>query len=256
MDLATVFGMLIGLTTLGVAMFMKPGAAFFFKIDAFLIVAGGTLAATLAQFPLKDFLGVMNVARNAFFHKARSVDSLIEQLVSLSRRARVEGLLSLEKDIAEIDDPFIKKGLQLMVDGTETGVLRDILSIELEALEARHTMGQEVFKAMGAYAPAFGMAGTLIGLIQMLQALSDPSKIGSGMAVAMVTTFYGVLFANMFFLPIAGKLKERSRVELQTKTLAIEGICAIQAGDNPRLLRDKLLTFLAPKDRNESLGEE
>ncbi len=241
---------------MGVAIFMKPGASFFFKIDAFIIVMGGTIAATLTQYPLKDFLGVMNVTKKAFLHKAIPVDELIEKLIDLSRRARVEGLLSLEKDIADMDDAFMKKGLQLMVDGTEMEILRQLMNTELDYLEDRHLMGQSIFKALAGYAPAFGMVGTLIGLIQMLQSLSDPSKIGAGMAVALVTTLYGVIFANLVFTPIAGKLKERSISEVLTRQLAIEGICSIQAGDNPRLLKDKLLTFLAPKDRKESLGED
>jgi len=256
MDLSTIIGIVGGFTVLGIAMFMKPGASFFFKIDAFLIVMGGTLGATLAQYPMKDFLSVMSVTRKAFLHKATSVESIIETLVGLSRRARVEGLLSLEKDIAELDDAFIKKGLQLMVDGTETEILREILGTELEYIEERHALGRDIFNTLATYCPAFGMAGTLIGLIQMLQALSDPSKIGAGMAVAMVTTFYGVVFANLIFMPIAGKLKQRSKQEVLTKTLVLEGISSIQAGDNPRLLRDKLLTFMPPKDRNENIGED
>ncbi len=246
MDLATIIGMALGFTTMGVAIFMKPGASFFFRMDAFLIVFGGVVAATFVAFPMKDLKGAMKVVKNVFLHKVIPVNTLIEKLVELSRKARVEGLLSLEKDIAAIDDAFIKKGLQLMVDGTETDVLRDVMTTELACLEDRHSLGQSIFKTMGTYAPAFGMAGTLIGLIQMLQQLQDPTKIGGGMAVAMVTTFYGVFFANMIFLPIAGKLKTRTEQEVTTKELAIEGICAIQAGDNPRLLRDKLVTFLAP----------
>ena len=249
MDRSTIIGIIAGFGLIGVSIFMKPGAGFFFRIDAFIIVMGGVFSATLINFPLKDVLGSIKVAKNAFLHQAIPINSLIENLVELSRKARVEGLLSLEKDIAEIDDVFIKKGLQLMVDGTETDVLRNVLTTELSCLEDRHALGRDIFKAMGAYSPAFGMAGTLIGLIQMLQQLQDPTKIGAGMAVAMVTTFYGVFLANMLFLPIAGKLKTRSDQEITTKDLAIEGICSIQAGDNPRLLRDKLVTFLAPNLR-------
>lgn len=249
MDLATLVGIIAGFTLIGTAIFMKPGAGFFFRIDAMLIVMGGVFSATLVNFPLKDVLGSIKVAKNAFLHRALSANSLIEKLVELSRKARVEGILSLERDIAAMDDEFIKKGLQLMVDGTEPEILRDVLTTELTCLEDRHRLGQDIFKAMGTYSPAFGMAGTLIGLIQMLQQLQDPTKIGAGMAVAMVTTFYGVFLANMLFLPLAGKLKLRSDQEVVSKELAIEGICAIQSGDNPRLLRDKLVTFLAPEHR-------
>jgi len=255
MDLASIIGIVSALGLLAVAIFMKPGGDFFFKADAFIIVFGGTIASTMIQFPMKSFLGLMKIVKKAMFHKEIEVDVLINQLVDLSKRARVEGLLSLEKDIASIEDEFIKKGLQLMVDGTESDVLRDLMAIELTCLEDRHKVGQDIFTAMAEYSPAFGMAGTLIGLIQMLQALSDPSKIGAGMAVALVTTFYGVVFANVFYIPFAGKLKVRSKNEVLIRELAIEGICAIQAGDNPRLLRDKLMTFLAPSQRSEAEGE-
>lgn len=249
MDLSTVIGIFSGFFLIGLAIFMKPGAGFFFKPDAFLIVVGGIVSATLINFPLKDVLGSIKVAKNAFRQTIQPVHAIIERMVLLSKKARVEGLLSLEKDLAGMDDEFMKKGLQLMVDGTETDVLRNIMTTELMYLEDRHAMGQDIFKAMGTYAPAFGMAGTLIGLIQMLQQLQDPSKIGAGMAVAMVTTFYGVILANLIFIPIAGKLKQRSQEEVLGRELVVEAVCAIQAGDNPRLLRDKLVTFIAPSSR-------
>ena len=252
MDLATIIGVFSGFALLLAAIFMKPGAMFFFKIDAFIIVFGGTMAATLAQFPLKTFLNAINVSMKALFHKQVSIPELIDKLVELARKARVEGLLSLEKDIQEIDDAFIQKGLQLMVDGTEAEELEDVLSTELNCIVERHDEGQKIFKAMTEYSPAFGMAGTLIGLIQMLQQLQDPSKIGAGMAVALVTTFYGVVFANLIYSPIAGKLALRSDNEILMKEMVIKGVTAIQAGDNPRMLRDKLMTYLAPKHRTEA----
>ena len=250
MDLATIIGMASGFGIIALAIASKPGAIMFFNLPSLGIVLGGTIAATFITFPLKEVLGSIKVAQNAFHFKAQPVETLIEQLVELSRKARVEGLLALEKDVNSISDDFIKKGLQLMVDGTETNMLRDILTTELSSLQFRHATGQAIFQAMGVYAPAFGMAGTLVGLIQMLQQLNDPTKIGAGMAVAMVTTFYGVIFANLVFLPIAGKLKTKSTQETLARDLAIEGVCAIQAGDNPRLLRDKLVSFIAPDIRD------
>ena len=249
LDLATIVGIFAGLSFIGVAIAMKPGALFFINAGGAMIVFGGVISATLVNFPLKDFLSVFSIVRNAFRYKAQSVSDLIDQIVEMSRKSRVEGLLSIEKDIDQFGDDFMKKGIQLMVDGTETDILKDILGIEVSYLEDRHAMGQDILKAMGAYAPAFGMVGTLIGLIQMLQQLSDPTQIGAGMAVAMVTTFYGVLLANLFFLPIAGKLKRRSKQEILIKELLIEGICSIQEGENPRILRDKLVMFLAPSHR-------
>ncbi len=255
MDLATIIGIASGFLILIIAIASRPGAMMFLEPASLAIVLGGTIAATLVTYPLKDVMGAMKVANKAFLHKAKPVHDIISKLVDLSRKARVEGLLALEKDINEIDDEFIQKGLQLMVDGTETEVLRDIMSTELENLEDRHTSGQGIFKTMGIYSPAFGMAGTLIGLIQMLSQLDDPSKIGAGMATALITTLYGVVFANLLFLPIAGKLKLRSQAEVVTKELTIEGICSIQAGDNPRLLRDKLVTFVAPNLREVEAEE-
>ncbi len=252
MDLATIIGIIAGFLFIIIPILTAPGAGLFFNVPSFIIVMGGTLSATLMTFSMKDFIGSINVARKAFFHSAEPVHDVIGKMVELSRKARVEGLLALEKDINSIDDVFVKKGLQLMVDGTETEVLREILTQELQSLEERHETGQGFFKTMGTFAPAFGMAGTLIGLIAMLSQLEDPSKIGSGMATALVTTLYGVVFANLIFLPIAGKLKLRSQNEVTTKELTIEGICSIQAGDNPRLLRDKLVTFISPSLREET----
>lgn len=252
MDLATLIGIISGFGILIVAIGSQPGGSTFVNIPSMLIVVGGTLAATFITFPLKDVLSAINVARKAFMHQAASPEKLIDQMIELSRKARVEGLLSLEKDLSNMDDEFIKKGLQLMVDGTDTQMLREILTIELNNLEDRHTLGQSIFRAMAEYSPAFGMAGTLIGLIQMLQKLDDPSQIGSGMATALITTLYGVILANLIFIPIAGKLKTRSKEEVTGKELAIEGVCSIQAGDNPRLLRDKLITYIAPSQRKET----
>ncbi|RKY81531.1 motility protein A, partial [candidate division KSB1 bacterium] len=232
------------------------GAIFFINVPSLLIVVGGTFSAGLINFPLSEFLGAIKVAKNAFLYKQIQVNEIIEKMVELARKARVEGLLSLEKEINDINDEFIKKGLQMMVDGTESDILRDVLTTELSCLEDRHETGQEIFKALGSFAPAMGMAGTLIGLIQMLQQLSDPSQIGSGMATAMITTFYGVLMANLMFIPIAGKLKLRTKQEILIKQLVIEAISSIQAGDNPRLLRDKLVTFIAPKHRTFEEGGE
>ena len=252
MDLATLIGIISGFGVLIVAIASKPGSMIFINIPSILIVLGGTIAATFINFPLKDVLSAINVARKAFLHQAASPEKLIDQMIELSRKARVEGLLSLEKDVANMDDEFIKKGLQLMVDGTDTEMLREILTTELNNLEDRHSQGQAIFRAMAEYSPAFGMAGTLIGLIQMLQKLDDPSQIGGGMATALITTLYGVILANLIFIPIAGKLKTRSKEEVTGKELAIEGVCSIQAGDNPRLLRDKLITFVAPNMRSEA----
>lgn len=256
MDLATIIGILSGLLVLALTIFSQEGAGFFINLPAALIVLGGTVAATLVNFPLSDILGVMNTAKKAFLYKVEPVNKTLDLIVALGKQARTEGLLALEQEIKEINDDFMKKGVQLMIDGIEPKLLEQVLNTELYYLEDRHNLGQQIFKAMGAYAPAFGMAGTLIGLIQMLQKLNDPSQIGVGMATALVTTFYGVILANLVFNPIAGKLKTRSQQEMVGKELTILGISSIQAGDNPRLIHEKLSTFLAPNLRHlpKSIG--
>jgi len=254
MDFGTVIGIITGLGLIGLSIFSQDGWSFFFNANAALIVLGGTAAATLVNFPLPDVVGVLRTAKKAFLHKIEPVQNTLDFLVSVGRQARSEGLLALEQRLQGIEDDFLKKGIELLIDGVDPNMLQELLQTELYYLEDRHTLGQQIFRAMGAYAPAFGMVGTLVGLIQMLQKLNDPTKIGVGMAVALVTTFYGVILANLVFLPIAGKLKTRSSQEMLSKELTIVGITSIQAGDNPRLLRDKLTLFLAPRER-QHVGE-
>ena len=216
-----------------------------------MITVGGTIGATLINFPMSKVIGVMKVVKKAFFHKESSPENTIATLVEFARVARREGVLALEERLSGTDDPFFRKGVQLAVDGTPPETIRDILTIDLDSLQERHRAGQSIFTAMGTYSPAFGMIGTLIGLIQMLRSLDDPSKIGQGMATALITTFYGALMANLVFLPIAGKLKVRGEEEVLNKQLIMEGIIAIQSGDNPRVVEDKLKSFIAPGIREK-----
>ncbi len=251
MDLTTIVGIFAGLALVVGAIATGEGAIFFISVRSLMIVGGGTLGATLINFPMKDVLSVISVLRKAFFAVEISYTQTIEQLVRLAEKARREGILAIERDLDTIDDNFLRSGIQYAVDGTEPEYIRAIMESELSSLEERHRLGQSIFIAMGTYAPAFGMIGTLIGLIQMLQALEDPTKIGAGMATALVTTFYGVVLANLFFLPVAGKLGNRSKEEMLQKELILEGILAVQSGDNPRIVKEKLLTFLAPAGRRE-----
>ncbi len=170
-------------------------------------------------------------------------------LVSFAEKARREGILALENSMAEIQDDFIRSGLRLAVDGVEPELIKDILHTELAFIEDRHRNGQAIFDYMGAAAPAFGMIGTLVGLVKMLQNLSDPNAIGPAMAIALLTTMYGAVIANVIFIPVAGKLKMRTAEEILLKEVAIEGVMSIQSGDNPRILEQKLLAFLAPSVR-------
>jgi len=255
MDITTLIGIASGLGLVLIAILQGGGVAIFINIPSLMITVGGTIGATLINFPLPKVIKVMGVVKKAFFHKESSPEDTIATLVDFARVARKEGVLALEERIAGTDDPFFRKGVQLVVDGTPPETIREILTIELNSLQERHAVGQSIFTAMGSYSPAFGMIGTLIGLIQMLRSLEDPSKIGQGMATALITTFYGVLMANLAFLPIAGKLKVRSEEEILNKQLIMEGIIAIQSGDNPRIVEDKLKSFIAPETRGKVNSE-
>jgi len=249
MDLASIIGIVSGVIFVLITILLSGDLLTFFNLPSIMIVFGGTIAATLINFPLGKVMEVINVVKIAFLHKEESPVEIIDTMVSLAERARREGILAIEKSISDLDDPFMKDGMQLAVDGSEPEIIRTIMQNELENLENRHKSGQAIFHAMGTYAPAFGMIGTLIGLINMLKSLDDPTQIGAGMAVALITTLYGALLANLVFLPLEGKLKQRSVGETVKREMIIEGILAIQSGDNPRIVRGKLLTFVAPKDR-------
>lgn len=252
MDITTIVGILAGSGLLFMAIFQGGGIGIFINIPSLMITVGGTLAATLMNYPLGDILRVVGVVKNAFLHKMTSPQETIAKLVTFAEKARRDGLLALEKDLATVDDPFMKGGLELAIDGLDPDLVTSMLRMELNFLMERHKRGQGMFKTMAKFAPAFGMLGTLIGLIQMLRSIEDPSTIGPGMAVALITTFYGTLMANLVCLPIAGKLEMISEQEVMVKELIIEGIRSIQSGDSPRVVERKLKGFLAPKMR-ESL---
>lgn len=249
MDIATIVGIVTGVFLIFLAIFQGAGLAAYIDVNSMLITVGGTFAATLINFPLSEVLGVFSVVKNSFFHKEKSIAEEISNIVQLAEQARREGILALESQLETIDDDFLKGGLRLAVDGSEADTIREILELELNYLEGRHKNGQGILEAMGTFAPAFGMIGTLIGLVAMLMKMDDPSAIGPGMAVALITTFYGAFMANLIFLPLAGKLKVRSGQEIQIKEMIIEGVISIQAGENPRMIEQKLRAFLPPKNR-------
>ena len=258
MDLATIVGAVSGIVLIVASILVEGELSTFWSLSSLMIVLGGTLAATLINYPVSHIIGVMSVLKVAFKGETQKPAEVIMTLVKLAEKARREGLLALEAEAEESSDEFLKKGIQLIVDGTDPELVRNILETEISFVEERHKMGAGIFEAMGASAPAFGMLGTLIGLILMLRDLNDPSKLGPGMAVALITTFYGSLLANLLFLPIAGKLKLRSSEELLIKEVMIEGILSIQAGENPRIVGEKMKAFLEPKERVrlEKLREE
>lgn len=249
MDLATIIGLVLGYGLVLYAIASKPGAGFFVDVGSAMIVVGGTLGALLMSFPMENVKTLHATFMKFLIDKETGLAETIQTLVAIAEKARREGILAIEQGLEQVDDEFMKDGLRLAVDGTEPDVIKTIMEIELGSLEERHQAGAYVWMQIATYAPAFGMIGTLIGLIQMLQALDDPSKIGLGMATALLTTFYGAMIANLLGMPIASKLALRSKQEIARRTMVIEGILSIQNGDNPRLVSEKLKTFLPPVQR-------
>lgn len=247
LDLTSIIGILVGLGLIAASVAIGEGGLFFINLPSVMIVFGGTLGATLINFRLRDIIPVFKILSKVFLGEEISYQATVETLVKMADKARREGLLSLDRDLASISDPFLRSALQMAVDGVEPETIQAILKSQIAHLEERHRIGQNIFLAMAGFAPAFGMIGTLIGLIKMLQFLEDPSKLGFGMATALITTFYGALSAYLFFLPAAGKLAQRTREEVLGKELIIEGVMAIQNGENPRMVRERLVTFLAPR---------
>ncbi len=252
MDIATPAGLLIGFVLLIISVIMGGGVsgiAAFINIPSMMIVIGGTICATLVRYPLQRVTGVIGLIMKTIFVKLSSPQAEMQNLIEYAKIARREGLLALENKIVDIKDTFLSKSIQLLVDGTDSDGLRSILEKEIENVRGRHSIGKGVLESMGTVAPAFGMMGTLIGLVLMLRELDDPSKIGVGMATALITTFYGVLLANLIFLPMSGKLDVRSKEETLLKELILEGVVSIQSGDNPSIVEEKLKGFLSPSQR-------
>jgi chemotaxis protein MotA len=248
-DLATLLGIFVaGCLVLG-SILIGGSGTWFISYPAIMIVVGGTLGATLINYPLSDLISVFKVTKNAFRHRSINPMNIIPMMVKFARKARREGILSFEAALKEIDDPFLIRGIQMAVDGMDAEAIEEVLSTEIMWSEERHRLGAEIFATMGTFAPAVGMLGTIIGLIQMLMQMTDPAAIGAPMAVALLTTFYGTLLANLLFLPISGKLKVRSKQEILAKQMAMQGIIAIQLGDNHRIVEQKLKSFISPKAR-------
>lgn len=256
MDLGTLLGIIIGMTLLIVSIIMEGDIRLFMSASSVMIVFGGTFAAIMINFSMSQVLSVIPLLKVAFSKTSNDSIGIIDTLVDFAESSRREGLLALEEKAQAVDDNFLQKGIQLVVDGTDAELVRSILEIELAFLEERHGVGQKIFDQMGALAPAFGMVGTLIGLIAMLGDLDDPDKIGMGMAVALLTTLYGAVASNLLFLPIAGKLRMKSAEEILIKQVMIEGILSIQAGENPRIVEEKLKSFLSPLQRKTSASNK
>lgn len=243
MDLATIIGIVLGFALIGTAIVLGGEPALFINYEGLLIVVGGTIASTLVRFPMGRVVGMMKVVKNAFSHRLATPDQIIDELISMARVARKEGVLALEN--YQTDDPFLNQGIQLIVDGNDTEAIQDVLSTDIRYLKERHKDGQDILKSMGDAAPAFGMIGTLIGLVIMLANMSDMSSLGPAMAVAILTTLYGALIANVLAMPIAKKLEVRSKEESLARQLTMVGLMSIQKGDNPRIMETVMKAFLS-----------
>ena len=249
MDLATLIGILLAFSLVLISIIMGSGLGLFINIPSLMIVVGGTLGATMVRHPLGEVIGMIKVVKNVFFTKTWSPEEVVDKFLDFADKSRKEGILALEAELPNLDDEFLIKGLQLAIDGAEPDAIREILETEIDYLQERHQAGAEILDTMGTFFPAMGMIGTLIGLVQMLQTMEDPSTIGPAMAVALLTTFYGAVGANLVCLPMAGKLRTRSKEETLIKEMIIAGVIGLANGENPRLLEQKLHAFLPPSKR-------
>jgi chemotaxis protein MotA len=245
-DVATIIGLAAAFGLVGWSIQVGGNLGGFVNIPAAAIVLGGTFGSLLVHFPMSRLIGLFGILRKTLVFAQPKPDEVINKMVKYAERARREGMLALEDDSETETDEFLRKGLRLAVDGTDPQLLEKIMLTDVHQIENRHFEGAKILAAGGSFAPAFGMIGTLIGLVNMLSTLSDPAQIGAGMATALVTTFYGAVLANTLFLPLAGKLETRSREEILNKEMVIDGIMAIQSGDSPRIVEEKLKSFLPP----------
>ena len=248
MDFGTLSGILISVVLCLWSITLIPGVTIglYWDPPSFALVVGCTIMGYITSTPIPKLKLIFLVGKAAFREKKLDLVGVIPLLVSFAEKARREGLLALEDDIESLDDAFLKRGIQLVVDGTDPELVKTIMNTQMSYIEDRHTFGRGIFELIASLAPAFGMIGTLIGLVAMLKNMDDPSMIGPSMATALITTLYGAIIANIFCNPIAGKLSAKSGEEILLKKIMLEGMLAIQAGDNPRIVDEKLKAFLPP----------
>lgn len=252
MDLSTILGIIIGFGSLVAAVLMDGGhIGQMWLFSAFLLIVGGTVGATTISYPMEQMMQLPKLIGKAFFNKPLDLNATIDTLVDLVEKARREGLLALQNETAQLDDDFMVRGIELVVDGTDPQAVRTIMETEIAFLEKRHQSGYGIFETAGGYAPTIGIVGTVMGLVHVLSNLDDPDSLGPAVAIAFMATFYGILTANLFWLPIASKLKVRSAEEVLLKEIVLEGVLSIQAGESPRIVREKLQVFLPPAMKGE-----
>jgi len=244
MDIATLGGIVAGIGLVLISILMNSGLSLFWSAPSAMIVIGGTMAAIFIAFPMNEVVKVMGLFIRVFMVKKSDHYQLIESMVDVCNVARKGGVLAIESKLKDIDNEFLKKGLEMTVDGKDEATVNSLLKREIKQIQKSHKDGWEIFNQMGAFAPAFGMVGTLIGLIQMLADLSDVDSVGPKMAIALITTFYGAVMANLFFIPMTVKLKRRSASEGLEMSLVLEGISYIRKGVNPRFMKDVLENYL------------
>lgn len=247
MDISTVSGLALAtVAVIGSILYGSP-LSIFIDIPSVVVVGGGVIATTLIKWPMEYVKALVAMYMKSIFNTPMDPKAMIDEIQKLAETARRESVFALEK--VPVEDKFLKKAVTLAADNRPPEVITSILGLEIAAMEDRHSKGVDILEGMGADGPAFGMIGTLIGLVQMLQNMSDPSSIGPAMAVALLTTFYGACIANIFTIPIATKLKQRSKQEATKMNIIVAGVLGIVAGENPRVIREKLDSFLPPKDR-------
>lgn len=254
MDLATLVGFLGAVGFVVMAMVLGGDVTIFFNVPSVLIVFGGSIFVVLMQYPMSQFLGAGKVVAKAFSFKLQTPEELIEKIVEMADAARKGGFLALEE--AEIENPFMQKGVDMLVDGHDVDVVRQTMAKDITNTTERHDAGSVIFKSMGDVAPAMGMIGTLIGLVAMLSNMDDPKAIGPAMAVALLTTLYGAMLANLFCLPVAFKLQVRSAEEKLNQSLILDGILGIADGQNPRVIEGVLKGYLAESKRGSNAEAE
>lgn len=258
MDLATIMGIVLGIGGL-VAGFVLEGGSIssLFQFSASIIVFGGTFGAVLASFPLKEMKKLPQWFKIAFTEQSFGITEAYETLIRFAEKARREGLLSLEQELETVTDRFTKQGMQLVIDGTDPEITREILESDISVMEKRHKVGINVFEAAGGYGPTMGIIGTVMGLVHVLGNLSDPNSLSSSIAAAFIATLYGVASANLLWLPIASKLKQKDKLEVSAMEMVLDGILSIQAGENPSILKEKLKTHLGnmPQPKGKNAGE-
>jgi chemotaxis protein MotA len=258
MDLTTIIGLVLGIGVIMTVMILDGGSpAELLHLAPILLTVGGAVAASIIQFPLSEIKGLPKWFMLPFISPKVEPEHAIESITKMADKARREGLLALEEESKKVDDPFLRKGLMMVVDGVDPSQVRAIMDIDIHHMKERHEMGGiAFFSAAGGYGPTMGIIGTVMGLISVLQQLDNPGTLGPAIASAFLATLWGILTANVIWLPLAGKLRAKSEEEVLYRTLLMEGILALQAGENPRIVKDKLNAFLPPKARGGEEGAE